>query len=348
MSEHPTDSHPLARDGTDDRRSGRLRRRPAGFFGYPGLPGPGTFALGDQQAALAWIRRNADRFGGDGHNVTVMGESGGGDSVCAQPTSPAARGLFDRAIIQSGTCGDPHIIDILYPGAGDAADTWRPVAAVRATGARVADGLGCTAGALACLRAIPASRLLTGPSVAAVYRSPAYGTSALPEHPAATIAAGHRTRVPVLMGTTRDEATYPVALTYKSIGTGQYGRLLPRAFPGHTDRVDAAYPVGRHGSPARAWSAIVTDRAYVCPNQETKIALARRVPVHAYEFADRHAPLVFSGRRPRRTDDHHGSTPPLRPLVRDRMTIPAANTSTRPAAPPTAGNAGVLRDTDTV
>jgi para-nitrobenzyl esterase len=281
-----------------------------GFFGYPGLPGSGTFALRDQQAALAWVRRNADRFGGDGHNMTVMGESGGGDSVCAQLTSPTARGLFDKAIIQSGTCNDPHIIDVLYPGAGDVADTWRPVGTVQTAGAQVAGELGCPTGTLDCLRAIPASKLLTDPSVAAVYWSPAYGTPLLPEHPAAAIAAGHQAHVPVLMGTTRDEATFLVALTYKTIGTDQYDQLLARAFPEHTDDVNAAYPVSRYGSPARAWSAIVTDRAYVCPNQETETTLAGLAPTYAYEFADESAPPIFDIDASFPLDAYHGSDVP--------------------------------------
>ena len=57
----------------------------------------------DQQAALRWVQRNIAQFGGDPHNVTIAGQSAGGLSVLAQMVSPGARGLFQRAIVQSGT-----------------------------------------------------------------------------------------------------------------------------------------------------------------------------------------------------------------------------------------------------
>ncbi len=56
----------------------------------------------DMIAALEWVRDNIDRFGGDPGNVTIFGESGGGGKVCTLLTMPSARGLFHRAIVQSG------------------------------------------------------------------------------------------------------------------------------------------------------------------------------------------------------------------------------------------------------
>ena len=73
-----------------------------GYFGYPGLEGSGTFGLQDQQAALRWVKRNINAFGGDPGNVTLFGESGGAIATCAQLTSPGSEGLFHKAILQSG------------------------------------------------------------------------------------------------------------------------------------------------------------------------------------------------------------------------------------------------------
>lgn len=78
------------------------RLHPAGYLYVPGRPGAGAFGLLDQIAALEWVRDNIAAFGGDPGRVTVAGESAGGHSVGALLGAPAARGLFRRAIPQSG------------------------------------------------------------------------------------------------------------------------------------------------------------------------------------------------------------------------------------------------------
>ena len=83
-------------------RLGRL-----GFFAHPALSaaneGPlGNYGYMDQIAALRWVKRNIASFGGDPDQITVMGESAGGISVADLIVSPAAKGLFNRAIIMSG------------------------------------------------------------------------------------------------------------------------------------------------------------------------------------------------------------------------------------------------------
>jgi para-nitrobenzyl esterase len=89
-------------------RLGRL-----GFYAHRALQEPGTrvanFALLDQIAALRWVQDNIEAFGGDPDNVTVFGESAGGASVNALMVSPAADGLFDKAISQSGLGREPTL-----------------------------------------------------------------------------------------------------------------------------------------------------------------------------------------------------------------------------------------------
>ncbi|MCO5974109.1 carboxylesterase/lipase family protein [Actinoallomurus soli] len=267
-----------------------------GFFGYPGLPGSGTYGLQDQQAALRWVRRNAAAFGGDPRNVTLFGESAGGIDTCAQLTSPGAAGLFDRAILQSGSCSFQNWM-ISYghttpaPSAGSA---WRPVRRVQADGADAAATLGCLAGpgALDCLRRVPADRLrdrTTGFSL------PAFGTATLPHDPARAIADGAFQHVPVLSGNTQDESRFVTAyaeLPDRKITRDRFDTLIDQAFGDRAAAVRRHYPLSAYESPAVAWAAVDTDRDMVCPQLRDGRAMAGRIPLYSYEFADRQAPPI--------------------------------------------------------
>ena len=78
-----------------------------GFLAHPALSAEsggasGNYGLMDQQAALRWVQRNIERFGGNEDDVTIFGQSAGGLSVHSHLASPRSAGLFDRAIAQSG------------------------------------------------------------------------------------------------------------------------------------------------------------------------------------------------------------------------------------------------------
>lgn len=106
------DGTALARQGvvvvTINYRLGRF-----GFFAHPALTAEargrptGNFGIMDMIAALKWVRGNISRFGGDPHQVTIFGESAGGIAVNDLMVSPAARGLFARAIAESGLGREP-------------------------------------------------------------------------------------------------------------------------------------------------------------------------------------------------------------------------------------------------
>lgn len=69
-----------------------------------GTPITGNMGLKDQNLALKWVRDNIQSFGGDPNNITIFGESAGSASVHAHILSPASKGLFHKAILQSGSC----------------------------------------------------------------------------------------------------------------------------------------------------------------------------------------------------------------------------------------------------
>ncbi|GAA1692731.1 carboxylesterase family protein [Kribbella yunnanensis] len=267
-----------------------------GLFGYPGLPGSGTFGLQDQQAALRWVQRNASAFGGDPRNVTVSGESAGGMSVCTQLTSPTSAGLFSKAIMQSGSCAFNWADNSQYPNQA-AGSPWRPVRDVQATGKEWVESkkaeLGCKPGQslLDCAQVAKSDVLLED---TLQFTQVGYGGSAvLPLSPAKALQAGLFHRVPIVSGNNHDEAAswlpafgeikdYPKLVT-DMVGAKQAAQVLRE------------YPLSRYESPAAAWAAVTTDRIWSCTQVTTSEQAARKVPVYAYEFADKHSPLVQPG-----------------------------------------------------
>jgi para-nitrobenzyl esterase len=253
-----------------------------GFFGMPGLAGSGTFGLRDQQAALRWVRANIDAFGGDPHNVTIAGQSAGAMSVCAQLTSPAAAGLFDKAVLQSGSCATEYLDNFEYRGE-QAATLFQPLSSVTSLGTQIAADLGCAD--VACLRTLAVTDLLT---VHQAFIQPAYDTPALPRYPGDAVRDGRFHRVPVLSGTTRDEASAWVAAYDEGAPMSEqtFDTVLDETFGASADEVRSEYPIAAHGSAALTWTAIVTDRMWACPQYTTSQGLAARTRVHQYEFAD--------------------------------------------------------------
>lgn len=167
-----------------------------GFFAHPGLSAEspdhasGNQGILDQIAALEWIQRNIAGLGGDPHRVTIMGESAGGESVAILVASPRAKGLFQRAISQSGNYGLPL----------DKAE--RPQfdrKSAEATGLAFARETGQTS--LAKLRKLSADDLLKKPWAP---RTLVDGV-VLREDMTATYRAGRQNRVPILVGWNADE-----------------------------------------------------------------------------------------------------------------------------------------------
>ena len=256
-----------------------------GFLALPSLDGeaPGTssgnYGLLDQQAALRWTRANIGAFGGDPGRVAVAGESAGGFAVCALLASPQARGLFDAAVIQSGSC------------------TSQTLAGAEADGAAFAAAAGCPDAATAadCLRAKPAGALLgVAPAPAAAATA---GGAALPVAPADAVASGRFNRVPVINGANHDEGR-TFAQGFTDLTQQQYEAFVGSSFGADAPRVLERYPWSAFPSPytaAYAIGAIWTDSGQIggiggCATLRLTRALARSTPTFAYQFDDRNAP----------------------------------------------------------
>ncbi|CAG7829375.1 unnamed protein product, partial [Allacma fusca] len=78
-----------------------------GFLNTGDTAARGNMGLKDQVLALRWVKDNIQSFGGDPNNITIFGESAGGASVHYLTLSPSTKGLFNKAIIQSGLA-TPH------------------------------------------------------------------------------------------------------------------------------------------------------------------------------------------------------------------------------------------------
>ncbi len=268
------------------------RLGPLGFLAHaalhdedPAHPSSGMYGLEDQRAALSWVRANAAAFGGDPGNVTLFGESAGGISVCSHLVSPPSKGLFQRAIIESGACA--------FGNATTEADAYTQ-------GNALAKDLGCDgmseADTLSCLRAVDTQKVLLAIPASAfgiLTGGNSWGTVVdglnLPADPTTLFASGAFAHVPTLLGTNSDEGTLFFAFGDPITDDATYESLANEVFAGQGAAIVAQYPSAAYGSPTAAAAAAVSDGAFTCPARRVARALAGAgVPTYRYHFA--HAP----------------------------------------------------------
>jgi para-nitrobenzyl esterase len=294
-----------------------------GFLAHPALTAEsgtsGNYGLQDQQAALRWVKRNIEAFGGDPGNVTIFGESAGAVSVHAHLASPQSAGLFHRAIAQSGG------YSLTQP----------TLAAAESEGATFASAVGCSSQDSACLRAVPVASLLANQSSSPTAYLPKVDGSTLPVSIGTAFATGQFNRVPVIEGSTHDEFRLFVATSFVfkgiPVNATTYPSLIAAALsvPLSTAQAIATYyyPLAAYPSAAIALGAVGTDAAFACNARVAARLLAQYVPTWAYEFSDPAAPQVFLPPAGFPYGAYHGAELPYLFDVRESVMSPALTTA---------------------
>lgn len=275
-----------------------------GFLAHPALAAEspndasGDYGLLDQQAALRWVQRNIRAFGGDPDNVTIFGNSSGGNSAQSQLASPLAADLFHKAIVQSG-----------------ASFVQLSRAAAEAAGAAFAASVGCTdpSTAAACLRSLSVAAILAHQPAASLV--PSIDGFVLPLTVRSALTSGQFNRVPVIVGSNHDEWRLFVAQTEATTGT-------PLTPAGYIPAIVATlgvpisianfiatvgYPLAAYPSPSVALGAVGTDAVFACNARLEARLLSQYVPTYQYEFNDPNAPMRLFPSVSFPTGAYHGS-----------------------------------------
>jgi para-nitrobenzyl esterase len=259
-----------------------------GFFGFPALSEEnsaepkGNYGYLDQLAALKWVRTNIAAFGGDPNNVTIFGESAGGGSVHTLLTSPMARGLFNKAIVESGGGRDAlmgaRLLNQDKPG----------LPSLEAIGENFAkaNGInGTDAAALSALRALPADKIVSGLSMMTMsskgpptYGGPIVDGKVVVGTPQAVYEAGNQAKVPLIIGANSADLGFDAATTM--------GEALAPFGKGNEQKALSAYDPDHSGNVRSVTSGTGADKVMVEPARFTaRMFAAHGMPAYEYRFS---------------------------------------------------------------
>lgn len=270
------------------------RLGPMGFLPQPDLMSEGYPAgnqgLLDQHRLLEWTQDNIAYFGGDPGNVTIFGESAGSADVCYHVASPRSRGLFHRAISQSGGCTWGELTE----ATGD-----DKVASMEAFTAAVGcDEEQAEGDVAACLRGLSTEEIMLQaqqpePSEGDTFSESDWSFGPvldgedgyIPEQPRQRFERGDMAEVPYLLGSNNDEGTVFV-FNLQVTNQDEYDAALEQRFPGLADEVLAEYPASDFdGDHLAALASAAGDSGLICGTTDTaRLAAEAGLPVYMYNF----------------------------------------------------------------
>ncbi len=250
-----------------------------GLPGFSVLPdGPANLGIRDQILALTWVHDNVAAFGGDPGNVTIVGESAGGMSVATLMASPAAKGLFAKAVMQSGSAtivadaddarrvGEAIAARLGVPATAEALGDVEPaelLAAQSAVGLEIATNPDPTRWGATVIRG----------GLGVMGHFPTIDGDVVPGRPLDGVAAGAAAGIPLLAGTTTEE--FRLFTVPTGIAAAVTEEVLPFALAryGWDPRVAELYAAHRPGaSPGEVLTAMLTDAAFRAPTVALALA----------------------------------------------------------------------------
>lgn len=267
-------------------RLGRL-----GFFAFPALSKEnpneykGNYGYMDQIAALQWVQKNITEFGGDPKNVTIFGESAGGVSVHSLLTIPAAKGLFKKAIIESGGGRDGVLTgrsidkenaDINYPVSAET---------IGINFAKRYNIEGDNEEALNKLRALSAAEIIDGGEETAgqggpiTYSGPIFDGHLVTETAESSYKAGRQPIVPIIIGS--NSAEVPAGFV-----NAKSKEELLSLFGNYKEEATKAYDSDGNTDFAKMLSLVNTDKVWAEPARFTARAFtSKSIPAYLYLFS---------------------------------------------------------------